>query len=142
MRPPTRQRLTRGQKIFCALYAAGWLYVTGMHIARADEAPPAPKAADPSEVTAVMFYITISRKDGHWTHAQVIGGYKDHDDCMRAVPMVGAATSGDLSPDDVPVFLCPEVDVEGILKKQAEPELAPSDPTPLRQRTETPSSDT
>lgn len=40
MRLPTRRRLTRGQKIFCAVYAAAWLYITAVHVARADEPVP------------------------------------------------------------------------------------------------------
>jgi hypothetical protein len=102
---------------------------------------PTPKAADPSDVRAVMFYVTIDRSTGVWTHAQVVGGYKDHDDCTRAVSLVGAATASDLGPSDIPIFLCPELDVDGIVKKQdaATPE-APQ--VPLKKRTQTPSNAT
>ena len=118
---------------FAFLVALGLLVVRCAH---ADEKP-----ADPKDVGAIMFYVTIDKTDGHYTHAQVVGGYKDHDDCIHAIPIVGAATAPDLAPTDIPVFLCPVVDVEGILKKQAEPE-APHDPTPLKDRARTPISDT
>lgn len=113
------------------------LMLTVLVAAFALSALAADAPAKPSEVHAVLFYVTVDRETGVWTHAQVIGGYADHEACIHAVPIVGAATSADLSPGDIPVFLCPEIDVEGI-KKQTEPEPA----APLQNRTQTPSSDT
>jgi hypothetical protein len=76
---------------------------------------------DPSEVHAVMFEVTISADTGVWTHAQVIGGYKDHDSCVRGIFFAAAATSDDLAIGDIPVFLCPQINIESIKEWQEKP---------------------
>jgi hypothetical protein len=103
------------------------------------EAPRPEVPALPEEVHAIMFYVTIDRADGHYTHAQVVGGYKDHDACTRAVAVVGAATAADLAPTDIPVFLCPEINVDGIKKEQEDAAKRPDDKPPLDDRLRTPS---
>jgi hypothetical protein len=68
------------------------------------------QAAKPEEIRAVMFFVTVDKRTGVWTHAQVIGGYKDHDDCTRAVSIIRAAAASNLAATDVPIFLCPTID--------------------------------
>jgi len=79
----------------------------------AEEASPQ-AATSPDQVHAVMFEVTIDRYTGVWTHAQVIGGYKDNAACTRAVLPVAAVTSGDLGQNDIPVFLCPDIDLKSV----------------------------
>jgi hypothetical protein len=77
---------------------------------------PPPQAAGPEDVRAVMFLVTIDRKTGVWTHAQVIGGYRDRDACTRSMATARAVASPNLAPGDVPIFFCPNIDsrmVEG-----------------------------
>lgn len=89
----------------------------------AAEAAAQPQVAmapvDPSEVHAVMIEVTIDRNTLVWTHAQIIGGYKDHDACIRGVLFAAAATSSELGENDIPVFLCPEITIESIKEWQA-----------------------
>ena len=87
-------------------------------ISRADDWPGAtpPVAVAPDQVHAVMFEITISRSTGVWTHAQVIGGYANHEACVRAAPMVEGAISGQLEADDIAVILCPDIRIDGVTK--------------------------
>ncbi len=76
------------------------------------------QAAKPEEVRAVMFFVTVDKNTGIWTHAQVIGGYKDNDACRRAVPNVKAAASSSLAATDIPIFLCPTIDSAMIKAQQ------------------------
>jgi len=105
----------------------------------AQQIPDPSQIAKPEEVHVIMFYVTVDREDGHYTHAQVVGGYKDHESCQRAVPAVGAATAADLAPTDIPIFLCPEINVEGIKREQGEATKRPDDAPPLEDRLRAPS---
>jgi hypothetical protein len=91
-------------------------------------------AAKPEEVRAVMFLVTVDKNSGVWTHAQVIGGYKDHDACTRAVSMARAAALSDLAANDIPIFLCPTIDPAKIQAQQKSGDDSEDAAPPQRRR--------
>jgi hypothetical protein len=93
-----------------------------------DFAADAPIPSSPDEIHQVMFLVTINLKTGVWTHSQVIGGYKDHDTCIHFAPMAGSIASTDLGPDELPIVLCPLIDIDGIKKHQSEADAPPAPP--------------
>lgn len=99
MRLQTRRHLTRGQKIFCAVYAAAWLYVTAVHVARADDISPAKNkpALSPSEDTpkhlknpvwVMVFWLhPLDGKDTVEVASMELGGEAASPDICATLPM-------------------------------------------------------
>jgi len=75
----------------------------------------------------------LTRRQERGSNAGVVGGFKDYAACEDAVPRASAAaslTATDDDPDGVQIFLCPQIDIEGIKKEQEHAEKAPDDPRP------------
>jgi hypothetical protein len=81
---------------------------------------PPPIPAKPEDVHQVMFLVTINTETGVWTHAQVIGGFKDNEACQHAAPMAGTIAGGDLGPNETPIILCPRIDIEKLKGNQGQ----------------------
>ena len=127
MRPKTRKRLTRGQKLFCAVYAAAWLYVTAMHVARADAPEPTP---------IHVFIVCTDEKSGSIEYSEHILTSTSADRCgqltlKEAEPHVKdfAANSKKWTPHIV-CGVAAEHYVAHEAPSEDEPEDDPSSPTP------------
>lgn len=121
-------RLTRPQKIFCAIYAGAWLYVTAMHVARADEPPP--------PIPIHVFLVWTDEKSGEIAYSEHILTSTSADRCghltlKEAEPHVKdfAANSKKWTPHIV-CGVAAEHYVAHEAPSEDEPEDNPADPTP------------
>jgi hypothetical protein len=115
------RKWTRPQQIFVALYVLCWLYITAMHVARADDSTP-----------VHVFVVWVNEKDGSIEYSQHILITDSADRCAQLTLKEAAPHVKDFAANSkkwTPHIVCGVAAEHYVAPKQeTEPEEEPDDP--------------